>query len=217
MKDKLIIFDMDNTLLRSRIDFPKMRAAVYALLEAQGLAQYERGSTANTILAFTESQDYDPILAEEMWRQVAWIENEGLEQSVLEPYALEALEKLEPYCELAVLTNNTDYNLKENLGRLGLLPYLSCVAGRDSVPRLKPSPDGLLWVAAHYPDIPPERIVTIGDAMNDAQAAHAAGFAFVSYNNSRMEDWETNGVQPLLQLTRWDPPACRQILALLGD
>ena len=82
MKDKLIIFDMDNTLLRSRIDFPKMRAAVYALLEAQGLAQYERGSTANTILAFTESQDYDPILAEEMWRQVACIENEGLEQSV---------------------------------------------------------------------------------------------------------------------------------------
>ena len=155
MKDKLIIFDMDNTLLRSRIDFPKMRAAVYALLEAEGLAQYERGSTANTILAFTESQDYDPILAEEMWRQVAWIENEGLEQSVLEPYALEALEKLEPYCELAVLTNNTDYNLKENLGRLGLLPYLSCVAGRDSVPRLKPSPDGLLWVAAHYPDVPP--------------------------------------------------------------
>lgn len=217
MKDKLIIFDMDNTLLHSRIDFPRMRAAVYALLESRGLSKYERSSTANTILAYTESPDYDPDLAAEMWQQVAKIENLGLEQSELEPNALDALAQLGKDCELAVLTNNTDYNLKENLGRLGLLPYLSCVAGRDSVPRLKPAPDGLLWVARHFPDILPERIVTVGDAMNDAQAAKAAGFAFVSYNNSRKEDWDLYGVQPLIRLTNWEPSACQRILALWRD
>ena len=214
MKDKLIIFDMDNTLLRSRIDFPKMRQAVYALLDQQGVPQYRRNSTANTILAYTASPDRDPAVEAEMWRQVAIIENEGLEHSVLEPWALEALDILGKDCELAVLTNNTDFNLAENLGRLGLLPYLSCVAGRDSVPRLKPAPDGLQWVAAHYPWVPAARVMTVGDAMNDAQAAQAAGYGFVAYNNSRQEDWRPLETPPLLKLTAWDPAACAALLSL---
>lgn len=217
MKDKLIIFDMDNTLLRSRIDFAQMRQSVYDLLDEQGLGKYKRPSTANTILAFSESPDYDPELAERMWSQVALIENAGLEQSALEPLAVEALSYLGQSCELAVLTNNTDYNLEDNLGRLGLLPYLSCVAGRDSVPRLKPAPDGLLWVAAHYPQIPLERIVTVGDAMNDAQAALACGITFAAYNNSRQEDWAEWDHQPVLQLTSWDRPSCDALLSLWRD
>lgn len=217
MKDKLIIFDMDNTLLRSRIDFPRMRQAVYTLLDAQGLGQYKQGSTANTILNFCDSPDHDPALEAEMWRQVAEIENEGLEQAVLEPGATEALAYLGQFCELAVLTNNTDQNLEENLGKLGLLPHLSCVAGRDSVPRLKPAPDGLLWVADHYPKIPRSRIVTVGDALNDAQAAYGGSLAFAAYNNSRMEDWDAWSPKPLLYMKIWDKAACDALLALLED
>ena len=217
MKDKLIIFDMDNTILRSNIDFPRMRQTVYDLLDSRGWGQYKRGSTANTILAYSDSPDYDPDLAEQMWREVAKIEDEGLAHAILEPLAISALEYLGQSCELAVLTNNTDFNLEDNLGKLGLLPYLSCVAGRDSVPRLKPAPDGLLWVAAHYPQIPLERVVTVGDAINDAQAAEAAGISFVAYNNSRMEDWTKWSPEPLLKLSSWDKPSCDMLLQLWRD
>lgn len=214
MKEHLIIFDMDNTLLQSHIDFPLMKQTVHALLESHGLERYKRFSTANTILAFTDSPDYDADLAKQMWHEVALLENEGLKQSVLEPLATEALAYLGKYAELAVLTNNTDYNLEENLGKLGLLPYLSCVAGRDSVPRLKPAPDGMLWVAAQYPQIPLSNVITVGDAINDAQAAHAAGIPFVAYNRSRMEDWTKWEFPPRLQLHGWDRSSCDRLLAM---
>ncbi|MDO4732861.1 MAG: HAD family hydrolase [Bacillota bacterium] len=216
MKNYLIIFDMDNTLLQSRIDFSAMKHFVHTLLDRYGLGQYKRTSTANTILAFCDSPDYDPALAEEMWRGVAVLENAGLEQSVLEPKAKEALAFLGEHAELAVLTNNTDYNLKENLGRLELLPHLSCVAGRDSVPRLKPAPEGMLWVASQYPQVPFRNVLAVGDALNDAQAAQAAGIPFVAYNRSRMEDWAKWDLELRLQLNNWEQASCAALLSLWG-
>ena len=40
MKDKLIIFDMDNTILQSRIDFPLMTREVTKIMLAHGLDKY---------------------------------------------------------------------------------------------------------------------------------------------------------------------------------
>lgn len=216
MKNKLIIFDMDNTILQSRIDFPKMKREVWRMLDDLGLPQFKCKSTADSIMHYTQSPCYDPHIGEEMWRRVGEIEDEGLLAAVMEPGAVEALDYLQNYAELAVLTNNTDFNLDDNLGRLGILSYLSCVAGRDKVGRvLKPEPGGMEWVMAQYPHIPREKVATVGDAWNDAAAAEAAGIAFVSYNRSRQERWDELGVSPLLRLTRWDRTACESLLELL--
>ena len=216
MKNKLIIFDMDNTILQSRIDFPKMKREVWRMLDDLGLPQFKCKSTADSIMHYTQSPCYDPHIGEEMWRRVGEIEDEGLLAAVMEPGAVEALDYLQNYAELAVLTNNTDFNLDDNLGRLGILSYLSCVAGRDKVGRvLKPEPGGMEWVMAQYPHIPRERVATVGDAWNDAAAAEAAGIAFVSYNRSRQERWDELGVSPLLRLTQWDRTACESLLELL--
>ncbi len=216
MKNKLIIFDMDNTILRSRIDFPRMKQAVHDILDEHGLGCYKRHSVAFSMNAYTESADYDPELAERMWREISLIEDEGLRQAVLEPGAAEALAYLGQYAELATLTNNTEMNLADNLGRLGLLPYLSCVAGRGTVPKLKPAPDGLLWVLAHYPGLTAADVLSVGDAMNDAYASRAAGMGFVAYNNSRAQNWEFWQVEPLLRLTDWDRESCDRLRALFG-
>ena len=216
MKNKLIIFDMDNTILQSRIDFPKMKREVWHMLDDLGLPQFKCKSTADSIMHYTQSPCYDPHIGEEMWRRVGEIEDEGLLAAVMEPGAVEALDYLQNYAELAVLTNNTDFNLDDNLGRLGILSYLSCVAGRDKVGRvLKPEPGGMEWVMAQYPHIPREKVATVGDAWNDAAAAEAAGIAFVSYNRSRQERWDELGVSPLLRLTQWDRTACDSLLELL--
>lgn len=216
MKDKLIIFDMDNTILQSRIDFPKMKREVWRILDELGLPQYKCHSTADSIMHYTQSPHYDVNVAEDMWRRVGEIEDEGLLAAVMEPGAVEALAYLHDRAELAVLTNNTDFNLADNLGRLGILSYLSCVAGRDSVGRiLKPEPGGMEWVMAQYPEIPREQVVTVGDAWNDAVAADAAGIAFVAYNRSRREAWDELGITPLLRLTEWSREGCDALLSLL--
>lgn len=216
MKNKLIIFDMDNTILQSRIDFPKMKRVVWRILDELGLPECKCRSTADSIMHYTLSPHYDPQVADEMWRLVGEIEDEGLLAAVMEPGATEALAYLCDHAELAVLTNNTDYNLAENLGRLGILSYLSCVAGRDKVGRvLKPEPGGMEWVMAQYPAVPKERVVTVGDAWNDAVAAEAAGVAFAAYNRSRCESWDELNIKPLLRITRWDRAACDALLGLL--
>ena len=215
-QDKLIIFDMDNTILQSRIDFPKMKAEVWRILDELGLPQFKCKSTADSIMHYTQSPYYDHEAAEKMWRRVGEIEDEGLLAAVMEPGAVAALAYLQQYAELAVLTNNTDFNLSDNLGRLGILSYLSCVAGRDKVGRvLKPEPGGMEWVMAQYPSILRRRVVTVGDAWNDATAAAAAGIAFVAYNRSRQENWDELGIVPRLRLTQWDLQSCDAILELM--
>lgn len=217
MKDKLIIFDMDNTVLRSNIDFPFMKKTVDDMLLSRGLACFVKPSTAATIMAYSESADADPDFIREMWQKVAEIEAEGLRDSVLEPNVISALDSLSSDFELAVLTNNTDYHLEDNLGRLGLLPYLSCVAGRDSVPRLKPAPDGMLWVMEQFPSIPKSSVITVGDAIIDAEAAYAAGIKFVAYNSSRKENWKRVSPEPLLKLTEWTETCSEVFHQLIMD
>ncbi|NLF79653.1 MAG: HAD family hydrolase [Clostridia bacterium] len=215
MKDKLLIFDMDNTLLQSRIDFSRMHQEVGALLRERGLSRYIQSSVAQSILDFTRSPDYDPGLEEAIWARVAEIEAAGLERAALEPGALAALAELQDFAELVVLTNNADAAIGANLMRLGLAPYLSLALGRDSVPCLKPAPEGIILIRDQYPAIPLAATLMIGDAMIDAQAAAAAGIGFIAYNRSREEDWQSFGIQPLLQLRQWDEQACAAIRRLM--
>ena len=91
MKNKLIIFDMDNTILQSRIDFPKMKRIVWRMLDDLGLPQFKCHSTADSIMHYAQSPAYDRQIAEEMWRRVGEIEDEGLLAAVMEPGAVENL------------------------------------------------------------------------------------------------------------------------------
>ena len=216
MKEKLIILDMDNTILQSHIDFPLMRERIYAILEENGAGDCKRHSVADTLTVYADSAGYDAALADKMWRIVADLEERGLDQAVLEPGAEEALAYLARYARLAVLTNNTDENLAMQVQTLGILPYLSFVAGRGSVPRLKPAPDGLLYIMRQFPGIPRGQVIAVGDATIDAISAAAAGIVFAAYNRSRKEQWEAHGLRPALRLTAWSQDACDALLGLVG-
>jgi phosphoglycolate phosphatase len=215
MKDKLLIFDMDNTILRSRIDFAVMHREVAELLTFRGLGHYIQRSVAKSILDFTRSPDYNAELEQAIWSKVAEIEAVGLDQAELEPGIMAAFAELSGFAELTVLSNNADAAIGDNLTRLGLAPYLSLIAGRDSAPYVKPAPDGVLFVMEHYSAVSRQNTLMIGDAMIDAQASAAAGIGFVAYNGSREEDWQRLGIQPLLQLQHWDKQACEAIRRLI--
>lgn len=211
-KDKLIIFDMDNTVLRSRIDFDKMRRTVHAIFDEIGCPQYKLAATARSMVAYELSPDHDPEVSKRIWAEIAQIEAVGLYQAVLEPGAAEAMAYLSGHASLAVLSNNTDQSVRENMERLGVSACFDLILGRDSVPHLKPSPDGFLQIMSAYPQLNPYHIVTVGDAANDAQGAAAANIGFIAYNNSRQEDWQRWGIEPLLRLTAWDRPSCDALL-----
>lgn len=214
MKDKLLILDMDNTILHSKIDFHLMLNDVALILKEKGFGKCVKASIAKTMLAFTQAPDYDEKLSEILWERIAQIEAVGLDQAQLEPDTTEALAYLSEFAELAILSNNTDEAIENNLQRLGLVPYLSFWAGRDSVPFLKPSPAGMLFVREHYSEIGQEKIFSIGDAHIDALAAQAANIGFIAYNRSREEKWDEWNIKPILQLRQWDKASCESIRRL---
>ena len=79
---------------------------------------------------------------------------------------------------LACVTNKPRQFTLPLLQRCGLLACLDHVVCGDEVARRKPHPDLLIEACARLRSVP-QRALLIGDSLNDAQAAHAAGAASV--------------------------------------
>lgn len=75
---------------------------------------------------------------------------------------------------LACITNKSKRFTGPLLERIGFARYFSLVLSGDSLPRKKPDPLPLTHTAEHF-GIAPCDMLMIGDSINDAQAARAAG------------------------------------------
>ncbi|MDO4582057.1 MAG: HAD hydrolase-like protein [Bacillota bacterium] len=215
MAEKLIIFDMDNTLLRSKIDFALMKSEVLRLLAERGLIGEPSWPSAKIINYFRERDLLPASLEQEIWRRITEIEYQGLASAEAEPGVHQALKQLAAHAHLAVVSNNIDAAVRDNLDRLGISEHLQLMMGRGAVPQLKPSPLGILAAAAHFPQLTPADCVTIGDALNDNEAAAAAGMDFIAYNGSRSEDWRRCWITPRAYLHSWDEQAVQTVLDIL--
>lgn len=75
---------------------------------------------------------------------------------------------------LGCITNKVERYTSPLLKGIGLAQYFDIVLSGDSLPEKKPHPMPLLHAAKFF-DIPVERLLLIGDSLNDAVAARAAG------------------------------------------
>jgi len=85
---------------------------------------------------------------------------------------LQALRQME--MPLACVTNKSARFTIPLLEQLGLAPYFGQVVSGDTLPRKKPDPAQLLHACREF-GIAPRDMLMIGDSLNDAQAARAAG------------------------------------------
>jgi phosphoglycolate phosphatase len=75
---------------------------------------------------------------------------------------------------LACVTNKAETFTLPLLARSGLDRYFRVVVSGDTLPRAKPDAMPLIWVCGHF-DLKPADMLMIGDSVNDARAARAAG------------------------------------------
>ena len=80
---------------------------------------------------------------------------------------------------LAVVTNKPAAFTVPLLARTGLEHWFELVVSGDTLARRKPDPLPMLHVADAW-GLPPARVVAIGDSLNDAQAARAAGMPVIT-------------------------------------
>lgn len=86
------------------------------------------------------------------------------------------LEDLELRFRLAIFTGRERAEALHTLKRFAPMVVFDPVIGDEDVIEHKPHPEGLLKIAALYPDEP---LIYVGDTVDDARSAKAAGFRFL--------------------------------------
>lgn len=158
-----VVFDLDGTLAHSNPDFPAIRAAL-------GLAP---GTDILTHIAGMEACLQPDALA-----LVHRFEMEAAARATWIDGASELLQFLHSRkLPTAVLTRNMRQAASLTLGRLGL--EVELLLTREDAPA-KPDPSGLLQIATSW-QLPPQRLLYVGDYLFDVQTAQRAGSASALY------------------------------------
>jgi phosphoglycolate phosphatase len=179
-RSRLVVFDLDGTLVDSRRDLAESANAVLAEFGCGPLAEDEIGRMvgdgAATLVArvFAASGRDQP--ADALARFLASYNRRLLLFTRPYPGIPEALESLSSTKPLAVLTNKPlgpTKEILEGLDLAGFFPSCRVIGGDGPFPR-KPDPAGLRHLAATAgQDI--SETVLVGDSVIDCRTARAAG------------------------------------------
>ena len=174
------VFDLDHTLVSSPLDLRSVAREMEAFLRGHGLALPEREHRWSAPELFELVRREAPHLEGEALAIPVAHERRAMEQAVLEPHALEAVQAMRQLgFAAAVWTNNDRVVADFVLSRFALRELFDLVVTRDEMARLKPDPDGLRVVRERWPDA--THIVVVGDSWVDGAAAQAGGVPFIAY------------------------------------
>jgi phosphoglycolate phosphatase len=103
---------------------------------------------------------------------------------------------------LAVVTNKATRFVRPHLDKAGILGYFDAIVGGDDAHAKKPDPAPIV-MAAQRLGVPVTRMLMVGDSVNDAQAARAAGCPVVllphGYNEGEpVHGLDCDGIVPSL-------------------
>jgi phosphoglycolate phosphatase len=192
-----VVFDLDNTLVHSRIDFLGIRTAVIDRLVAAGaLDGPPPNPRSRSIPEWLDlATAHDARLAAELWQLVDRFEREGMLHGTVEADARPTLDRLRAAgMRLAVLTNNSLGSAEAALDRFDLRAPFDLVLAREVVAALKPAGDG---VAQAHRTLGSSPTYVVGDAYIDGLATQRArvGARFIAFR-AEPADLAARGVRP---------------------
>jgi len=198
----IVVFDLDNTLVHSRIDFLGIRLAIIGrLLDVGVLSEPPPDPRLRAIPEWLDlAAAHDPQLAAELWLVVDQFEREGMLHGTVEADARATLDRLAAAgLRLAVLTNNSLGSAEAALARFDLRAPLDLVLARDVVAALKPSGVGVAQAHAVLGGGP---TTVVGDSWIDGIATQRAEVSarFVAFR-ANLADLASRGVQTWASVT----------------
>jgi phosphoglycolate phosphatase len=208
----IVVFDLDNTLVHSRIDFPGIRQALIGrLVEVGALAEPPADPRVRAIPEWLDlAAQFDPQLAAELWIVVEQFEREGMVHGTVESDARSTLDCLHSAgVRLAVLTNNSVGSAEAALDRFDLRTPFDLVLARERVPALKPSGAGVAQAHAALGGGP---TIVVGDSWIDGLASQRAdvGARFVAFR-AHLADLAARALEPWASVA-----ALAEVPALIG-
>jgi phosphoglycolate phosphatase len=195
-----LVFDMDNTLIGSRIDFAALRRSVIALLRAAGAVHQPDQAlmplALAQLIAIGSAHDctHGTTLASRLWEIVETHEAAGLRDAPPLDEAGQILTALRARgFRIAILTNSGREGALGALRLAGLIDCAETIVARDDVRAIKPAGDGVGEAVRRLGDV--ERVYMIGDSWIDGAAAAEAGARFIAYRRAA-RDFADRGVRP---------------------
>lgn len=188
MSTCLVIFDLDGTLVDSKIAYNELKDALRALIqEMVSEEEYELiTSVPRSILELVEliaKKDPNGQKTKEAWEIVEDYELKGYENVEIDSDVIPTLEQIKSRGHIiAILTNNSKKLTRIAMKRYEFDKYFTEVITRDDVERTKPDPEGIKKLMAKF-DKNVDKTIFIGDSWLDAQAAENAGVQFIYFRD----------------------------------
>jgi phosphoglycolate phosphatase len=199
---KGMMFDMDNTLLQSNIDFKLMKSDVFNFLIRHHILMVDfaiEEHTTSTLIEYVRTLGIPAELYESMMDRTAKHELIGMHEAGLEHGAKQLLDSLHNKYTLVVITNNSLVAALDALTRTGIAHFFDLIIGREMMTALKPSPSGFHYVMDQFPNIKPHEWISIGDSWIDGKAAQDAGIPFISYR-ADATNLSDRGIEPIARM-----------------
>ena len=190
-----LVFDLDGTLVDSRIDFALMRERTLAYLQGRGLDTTPvGGELVLEMIAWGQEQlppEEGDRYREETRRILFEVEHHHAETADLFPGVREALRQArESGLRLGIITRSSHPYADQILARHPLPVTVVITRDELGIAELKPRPEQL-WLALRRLDVTPARALMVGDHPTDiacgvAAGAHTAGVLTGTSDEARL-------------------------------
>ena len=185
----LVVFDLDGTLIKSKINYlgirNKIREILKELVSAEEFQKIQE--TPTTILRLVEmvkEKDSTGILYKKAWDIVKAEEQMGYETAEIDEDVHSTLQSLkESKHTITIFTNNSRELTEFGMDKFNLNQYAEMIITRDDVKNAKPDPEGLKIIMDSFGKRKDETIF-IGDSWLDAETAQIAGVDFIYFGDS---------------------------------
>lgn len=193
----LVVFDLDGTLIDSRVDIAAsvnhalMQLGLHSLTTEEVASFIGKGIKNLLMESLGEHTKKHFKRALKIFREHYL--NHCLDRTNLYPRVKEVLHEI-PVRKKAVVTNKPQLFTESIMKGLGIDQFFDCVLSGDRVPNKKPAPDPLLLLMDFF-NIPSPQVMMIGDSPLDIEMGKAAGAwtCAVSYGYGHVEALESFG------------------------
>jgi phosphoglycolate phosphatase len=209
---KAVVIDLDGTLLHTAPDLAEAASRMAAELGLPPIGMDEIktyiGNGVSRLVKRVLTRDMDAEPDAELFARALPVYEKHYAEGVSResrpfPGVVEGLQALKQAgYRVACITNKAEKFTVPLLKDTGLFDFFELILSGDTLPKKKPDPLPLLHACERF-GISPGQLLLIGDSLNDAQAARAAGCHVFcvpyGYNRGRsVEELDVDAVVPSL-------------------